>query len=134
MNKILHTMLRVSDLSRSVKFYTEVLEMKILRTLENNDDGYSLVFLGYAEEKETCVIELTHNHGVSKYDMGNAYGHIAIGVENIIHSIAAIKNRGGEFSLDATPLKGSNEVIAFLIDPDGYSIELVERVEHAGAS
>lgn len=127
MNRILHTMLRVSDLPRSIKFYTEVMGMKILRTLENNDEKYSLIFLGYGEETEGSVLELTYNYGVSEYNMGNAYGHIAIGVENIIHSIAAIKKYGVKFSLDATPLKGSNEVIAFLTDPDGYQIELIER-------
>jgi lactoylglutathione lyase len=127
MNRILHTMLRVSDLPRSVKFYTEVMGMKVLRTLENDDERYSLVFLGYGEEAETSVIELTYNHGVSEYSMGNAYGHIAIGVENIIHTIATIKKLGGKFSLNAMPLKGCNEVIAFLTDPDGYQIELIER-------
>ena len=127
MNRMLHTMLRVSDLPRSIKFYSEVLGMKMLRTLEQSDDGYTLVFLGYGEETETCVLELTYNHGVSEYSMGNAYGHIAIGVDNIIHSIAAIKKLGGKFTLDATLLKGSNEVIAFLLDPDGYQIELIER-------
>lgn len=129
MNRILHTMLRVSDLPCSIKFYTEVMGMKILRTLENNDENYSLVFLGYGEEAETSVLELTYNHGVSEYSMGNAYGHIAIGVENIIYSIAAIKKLGGKFSLDATPLNGSDEVIAFLTDPDGYHIELIQRAE-----
>lgn len=128
MNRMLHTMLRVSDLPRSLKFYSEVLGMRILRTLEQNDDGYTLVFLGYGEETETCVLELTYNHGVSEYSMGNAYGHIAIGVGNIIHTIEAIKKLGGEFTLEATPLKGSDEVIAFLLDPDGYQIELIERL------
>ncbi len=130
MKRILHTMLRVSDLQRSIKFYTEVMGMRILRTLENNDEKYSLVFLGYGDEAETSVLELTYNHGVSEYNVGNAYGHIAIGVDNIIQSIAAIKKPGGELSLDATPLKGSNDVIAFLSDPDGYQIELIERSEY----
>lgn len=129
MNSILHTMLRVSDLSRSVKFYTDVMGMKVLRELENNDEKYSLVFLGYGKESETSVLELTYNHGVSEYDMGNAYGHIAIGVDNIIQSIATITKRGGKFTLGATPLKGSDEVIVFLTDPDGYQVELIERTE-----
>ena len=130
MKRILHTMLRVSDLQRSIKFYTDVMGMRILRTLKNNDEKYSLVFLGYGDEAETSVLELTYNHGVSEYNVGNAYGHIAIGVNNIIQSIAAIKKPGGKLSLDATPLKGSNEVIAFLSDPDGYQIELIERSEY----
>lgn len=129
MKRILHTMLRVSDLQRSIRFYTEVMGMKLLRMLEQNDDSYTLAFLGYGEETETCVLELTYNHGVSEYDMGNAYGHIAIGVQNIVQSVAEIKKLGGEFSLDATPLKGSDEVIAFVTDPDGYQIELIERPE-----
>jgi len=127
MNRILHTMLRVSDLHRSITFYTEVMGMTLLRMLEQNDDSYTLAFLGYGEETETSVLELTYNHGVSEYDMGNAYGHIAIGVQNIVHTVAVIKKLGGEFSLDVTPLKGSNEVIAFVTDPDGYQIELIER-------
>jgi len=127
MNRILHTMLRVSDLTRSIDFYRNVMGMKLLRTLEQNDEGYTLAFLGYAEESETSVLELTYNHGVSEYDMGNAYGHIAIGVENIVRTVAAIKKLGGKFSLEATPLKNSNEVIAFVNDPDGYQIELIER-------
>lgn len=125
--RILHTMLRVRDMDKSVTFYTEVLGMRLLRTLEQNSEGYTLSFLGYGEESETCVLELTYNHGVSEYDMGTAYGHIAIGVHNIVHTIAAIKKLGGKFSLDATPLKGSNEIIAFMNDPDGYQIELIER-------
>lgn len=127
MKRMLHTMLRVSDMTRSINFYTNIMGMKLLRTLEQNDEGYTLAFLGYADESETSVLELTYNHGVSEYDMGNAYGHIAIGVQNIVHTVAAIKKLGGKFSLDATPLKNSNEVIAFVSDPDGYQIELIER-------
>lgn len=127
MNRMLHTMLRVSDLTRSISFYTDVMGMKLLRTLEQDSEGYTLAFLGYADESETSVLELTYNHGVSEYDMGNAYGHIAIGVQNIVHTVAAIKKLGANFSLDATPLKNSNEIIAFVSDPDGYQIELIER-------
>lgn len=127
MKRILHTMLRVSDLQRSITFYTEVMGMKLLRILEQNEDSYTLAFLGYDEETETSVLELTYNHGVSEYDMGNAYGHMAIGVQNIVRTVTAIKKLGGDFSLDATPLKGSNEIIAFVTDPDGYQIELIER-------
>ena len=127
MKRILHTMLRVSDLQRSVTFYTEVMGMKLLRMLEQDDERYTLAFLGYGEETETSVLELTYNHSVSEYEMGNAYGHIAVGVKNIVHTVAEIKKLGGVFSLDATPLKGSNEVIAFVTDPDGYQIELIER-------
>lgn len=127
MKRMLHTMLRVSNFQRSIRFYTEVMGMKLLRTLEQNDDDYTLAFLGYGGEEETCVLELTYNHGVSEYVMGNAYGHIAIGVENIIHATDEIKKHGGHFFLEATALKGSDEVIAFLTDPDGYQIELIER-------
>jgi lactoylglutathione lyase len=127
MNRILHTMLRVKDISQSIRFYTEVMGMRMLRTLENKDEKYTLVFMGYGDESETSVIELTYNHGQAGYDMGNAFGHIAIGVDNIKQTILEIKKSGGNFTLEATALAGSNETIAFLTDPDGYSIELIER-------
>ena len=120
-------MLRVKDLNRSIKFYTEVMGMKLLRTLEQTDEDYTLAFLGYGEETETAVLELTYNYGVSQYNMGNAYGHIAIGVEDVMKESIKIKQQGVCFSLDATQLKGSNEIIAFLTDPDGYQVELIER-------
>ena len=120
-------MLRVSDLNKSIKFYTEVMGMKLLRSLEQTDENYTLSFLGYGREGESAVIELTYNHGVTNYTMGNAYGHIAIGVNDIIEESEIIKEKGGEFLLDVTPLNGSNELIAFIVDPDGYKIEIIEH-------
>ena len=120
-------MLRVSDLNRSIKFYTDIMGMKLLRTMEQPEEDYTLAFLGYGSEVNTAVIELTYNHGESKYRMGNAYGHIAVGVEDIIEESKNIKEKGGQFSLEVTSLKGSNEMIAFIVDPDGYQIEMIER-------
>lgn len=125
--RILHTMLRISDINRSVKFYTEALGMKVLRTLEQAEDNYTLIFLGYSDEAKSTVLELTYNHGITDYEIGNAYGHIAIGVSNIQQTVASIKEWGGQFTLEPRPLKGSDETIAFLTDPDGYPIELIER-------
>jgi len=127
MKRILHTMLRVTDLNTSIKFYTNVMGMKLIRSLDQPEESYTLAFLGYGREEDTAVLELTHNHGVTKYTMGNAYGHIAVGVDNIIEESKSIKNKGGEFALDVTALKGSNELIAFVTDPDGYQIELIQR-------
>lgn len=125
--RILHTMLRVSNLAVSIKFYTEYLGMKVLRTFEQLEDRYTLAFLGYNSESESAVLELTYNHGITNYISGNAYGHIAIGVTNIRQVVSDIKNKGGLFCLEPTRLKGGDETIAFLADPDGYQIELIER-------
>jgi len=125
--RILHTMLRVSDLNRSVSFYTRVLKMRVLRTFDNPEDKFSLTFLGYGDESETCVLELTYNYGVDKYDLGSAYGHIAIGVEYCEQACAEIVARGGEITYGPATMEGLNETIAFVKDPDGYQIELVER-------
>lgn len=127
MKKILHTMLRVNDLNQSVNFYTHVMGMKLLRTLQQPSESYTLAFLGYGREEDTAVLELTYNYGVTKYTLGNAYGHIAVGVDNIREERKSIKEKGGKLTLDVTELKGSNELIAFVIDPDGYQIELIER-------
>jgi lactoylglutathione lyase len=127
MQKILHIMLRINNIQRSVNFYTQVLGMKVLRTLDQPDEKYTLTFLGFEQESETCVLELTYNYGVSTYELGNAYGHIAIGVSDIQRVTTEIKNCGVQFSMEPTQLKGSNETIAFLTDPDGYQIELIER-------
>lgn len=127
MHRMLHTMIRISDLQRSIDFYTQILGMSVLRTLDQPDERYTLVFLGFGEESETCVLELTYNYGVSNYELGNAYGHIAIGVSDIQQVTAEIKRRRVQFLLEPTPLKGSNEIIAFITDPDGYQIELIER-------
>jgi lactoylglutathione lyase len=125
--RILHTMLRVGDLQRSVAFYTGVLGMTLLRTTERPEQKYSLAFVGYGDESEGAVLELTHNHGVDRYDLGTAYGHIAIEVPDAAAACAAVRAKGGEVTREAGPVKGGSTVIAFVQDPDGYKIELIER-------
>jgi lactoylglutathione lyase len=125
--RILHTMLRVGDLDRSVKFYTEVLGMRLLRTTDRPDQKYSLAFVGYDEEDRTAVLELTYNYGVEKYEMGTAYGHIAIAVPDAYRACEEVKKRGGSVTREAGPVKGGTTVIAFVQDPDGYKIELIQR-------
>ena len=125
--RMLHTMLRVGDLDRSVKFYTEVLGMKCLRTTDRPDQKYSLAFVGYDDEEKTAVLELTYNYGVDKYDLGTAYGHVALAVENAAKACEEVKRRGGKVTREAGPVKGGTTVIAFVEDPDGYKIELIER-------
>ena len=127
MPRIFHTMLRIGNIQQSLYFYTYVLGMKVIRTLDQPDEKYSLTFFGYGSESDTAVLELTFNYGVTGYKLGNAYGHVAIGVENIQQAYKDITLKGGNFSLKPTQLKGSDEVIAFLIDPDGYQVELIER-------
>lgn len=124
--RILHTMLRVGDLDRSIAFYTNVMGMTLLRQRENPEYKYTLAFLGYGEESTDAVIELTYNWGVTEYDMGNAYGHIAIGVEDIYQTCAAIRAAGGTISREPGPVKGGKTHIAFVRDPDGYAIELIQ--------
>ena len=125
--RILHTMLRVGDLQRSIKFYQEVLGMRLLRTSENPEYKYSLAFLGYDDEDKSAVLELTYNWGVESYELGTAYGHIAIGVDNIYQTCEAVKAAGGKVSREAGPVKGGTTVIAFVEDPDGYKIEFIEN-------
>ena len=127
MNRILHIMLRVSNLEKSIEFYSEILDMDLLRTVDHPDQGFSLTFLGYAKESETCVIELTYNYGVNKYELGNAFGHIAIGVDDCYTACIQIEALGGNIVREPGPLIGSNEIIAFVEDPDGYKIELIAR-------
>lgn len=124
--RLLHTMLRVGDLQRSIAFYTNVLGMKLLRTSENPEYKYSLAFVGYGPETEEAVIELTYNWGVESYDMGNAYGHIALSVDNAAEACERIRQNGGNVTREAGPVKGGSTVIAFVEDPDGYKIELIE--------
>lgn len=125
--RILHTMLRVGNLERSIKFYTEVLGMRLLRTSENEQYNYSLAFLGYADESENAVLELTYNWGVDHYDLGNAFGHIALGIDNIYTTVEAVRLAGGKITREPGPVLGGKTVIAFAEDPDGYKIEFIEN-------
>lgn len=125
--RFLHTMLRVGDLQRSIDFYTKVMGMKLLRTTDRPDQKYSLAFLGYEANPDQAELELTYNYGTTQYDMGTAYGHIAIGVENAAATCAAVKAVGGNVTREAGPVKGGSTVIAFVQDPDGYKTELIER-------
>ena len=124
--RLLHTMLRVGDLQRSIDFYTNVLGMKLLRTSENPEYKYSLAFVGYGPESEEAVIELTYNWGVDSYELGTAYGHIALEVDNAAAACERIRSNGGNVTREAGPVKGGTTVIAFVEDPDGYKIELIE--------
>ena len=124
--RILHTMLRVTDLQRSIGFYTSVLGMKVLRQRENKLGKYSLAFLGYGEEKDTTVLELTYNWGKTEYDLGDAFGHIAIAVDDVYQACDRIKSAGGKVVREAGPMKGGASILAFVEDPDGYKIELLE--------
>ena len=129
--RLLHTMLRVGNLQRSIDFYTTVLDMKLLRTSENPEYKYSLAFVGYGNNPDHAEIELTYNHGVESYDLGSAYGHIALGVPDAYAACAKIKESGGNVTREAGPVKGGSTVIAFVTDPDGYKIELIQRADHA---
>jgi lactoylglutathione lyase len=129
--RLLHTMLRVGDLQRSIRFYTEVMGMTLLRTSENPSQNYSLAFLGYGSNPEHAELELTYNHGVSSYEMGTAYGHIAIGVPDAYAACDKIRASGGKVTREAGPVKGGTTVIAFVTDPDGYKVELIQRAETA---
>jgi lactoylglutathione lyase len=125
--RLLHTMLRVGDLDRAVKFYTEVLGMRLLRTTDRPDQKYSLAFVGYDDEDRSAVLELTYNYGVDRYEMGTAYGHVAIAVADAYKACDEVRRRGGSVTREAGPVKGGTTVIAFVQDPDGYKIELIQR-------
>jgi len=125
--RLLHTMLRVGNLDRSVKFYTEVLGMKLLRTTDRPEQKYSLAFVGYDTEDKASVLELTYNYGVDKYDLGAGFGHIALEVPDCAKACADVKKQGGTVTREAGPVKGGTTVIAFVADPDGYKIEFIER-------
>lgn len=125
--RILHTMLRISDMARSIEFYTKVLGMQVLRTSDNPEYKYSLAFVGYGKESENAVIELTYNWGVDSYDLGNAFGHIALGVNDVAATCQSIRSAGGKVTREAGPVKGGTTIIAFVEDPDGYKIELIEN-------
>ena len=125
--RILHTMLRVGDLPRAIDFYTRVLGMKLLRTTDRPEQKYRLAFVGYGDESSGAVLELTYNYDVSSYDLGTGFGHVAIEVEDAAASCAAVRAAGGAVTREAGPVKGGTTVIAFVQDPDGYKIELIER-------
>ena len=125
--RILHTMLRVGDLQRSVKFYTEVLGMKLLRTTDRPEQKYSLAFVGYDGEDRSAVLELTYNYGVERYDLGSAFGHVAVEVPDVKKACERVKSAGGKVTREPGPVKGGTTVIAFAEDPDGYKIEFIER-------
>jgi lactoylglutathione lyase len=125
--RILHTMLRVGDLQRSIDFYTKLLGMKLLRTTDRPEQQYTLAFVGYGNNPEHAELELTYNYGVEKYELGTAFGHLAIGVPDVYKTCDAVKSQGGTVTREAGPVKGGTTVIAFVQDPDGYKIELIER-------
>ncbi|HWP19415.1 MAG TPA: lactoylglutathione lyase [Burkholderiaceae bacterium] len=125
--RILHTMLRVGDLQRSIDFYTKVMGMKLLRTTDRPEQQYSLAFVGYGTNPEHAEIELTYNYGVDRYELGTAYGHIAIEVPDAYAACDRIRAAGGVITREPGPVKGGTTVIAFVTDPDGYKIELIER-------
>lgn len=129
--RMLHTMLRVGDMQRSIEFYTRVLGMQLLRTTDRPEQKYSLAFVGFGSEKEQAVLELTYNYGVDRYELGTAFGHIAIAVPDAYAACARIKAAGGTVTREAGPVKGGSTVIAFVQDPDGYKIELIQA-DHAG--
>ncbi|MBR0646986.1 lactoylglutathione lyase [Plastoroseomonas hellenica] len=125
--RMLHTMIRVGDLDRSVAFYTKLLGMKELRRRDVPDGKYTLVFVGYADENEQAVIELTYNYGVEKYEMGTGFGHLAVGVPDVAAVCEAVRAGGGKVTREAGPVKFGTTIIAFVEDPDGYKIELIQR-------
>lgn len=125
--RILHTMLRVTDLAKSIAFYTEVLGMKLLRQSDNTEYQYTLAFVGYGDEKDGAVLELTYNYGVTEYELGTAFGHIALEVDDVYKACADIRARGGVVSREPGPVKGGTTEIAFVRDPDNYAIELIQK-------
>ncbi|MDB5727588.1 MAG: gloA [Noviherbaspirillum sp.] len=125
--RILHTMLRVGDLDKSIAFYTDVLGMKLLRKSDYPEGKFTLAFVGYQPESEGAVLELTHNWDTPKYDLGNGYGHIALEVDDAYKACEAVKARGGKVTREAGPMKHGTTVIAFVEDPDGYKIEFIQK-------
>jgi lactoylglutathione lyase len=125
--RLLHTMLRVGDLQRSIDFYTRVLGMQLLRTTERPEQKYSLAFVGYGRNPDHAEIELTYNHGVDHYELGTAFGHLALEVPDAAAACARIRAAGGAVTREAGPVQGGSTVIAFVADPDGYKIELIEH-------
>jgi lactoylglutathione lyase len=132
--RLLHTMLRVGDLERSLAFYTEVLGMRLLRRKDYPEGRFTLAFVGYGPESDHTVLELTHNWDTEAYEIGTGYGHIAIGVEDIAATCEAIEGKGGRLVRPPGPMKHGTTVIAFLADPDGYRVELIQRAAPAAAA
>jgi lactoylglutathione lyase len=124
--RLLHTMLRVGNLEESLKFYCDILGMKLLRRKDYPGGEFTLAFVGYGDESDTAVIELTHNWGQDKYDLGNGYGHIALGVDDIYGTCETVKTLGGKVTREPGPMKHGSTVIAFVEDPDGYKVELIQ--------
>jgi lactoylglutathione lyase len=131
--RLLHTMLRVGDLERSLRFYTEVLGMQLLRRRDYPEGRFTLAFVGYGEERDNAVLELTHNWDTIHYEIGSGYGHIALGVDDIQGVCSAIREKGGRVVREPGPMKHGNTVIAFVEDPDGYKVELIELASRAAA-
>ena len=125
--RLLHTMLRVTDLQRAIDFYTRVLGMTLLRTTERPEQKYSLAFVGFGSNPEHAEIELTYNHGVHQYEMGTAFGHLALGVSDVYATCERIRALGGHITREPGPVAGGTRVIAFVADPDGYKIELIQQ-------
>ena len=125
--RLLHTMIRVGDLDKSIAFYTGVLGMKLLRRKDYPDGKFTLAFVGYGDEGDTAVIELTHNWDTKKYDLGNGFGHLAVSVPDAYKACDAVKGQGGKVTREAGPMKHGTTVIAFVEDPDGYKIEFIQR-------
>jgi lactoylglutathione lyase len=132
--RLLHTMLRVGNLEQSLKFYCDVLGMKLLRQKDYPGGEFTLAFVGYGEESDTSVIELTYNWGVEKYELGTAYGHIALGVDDIYGTCERIRAQGGKVTREPGPMKHGSTVIAFVEDPDGYKVELIQAKEQVALS
>ena len=130
--RILHTMLRVGNLQRSIDFYTQVIGMKLLRSTDRPEQKYSLAFLGFEANPAQAELELTYNYGTESYDMGTAYGHLAIGVPDVYAAVEKIRAAGGTITREAGPVKGGTSEIAFVQDPDGYKVELIQRAGTAG--
>ncbi len=132
--RILHTMLRVGDLQRSIDFYTKVLGMKLLRTSDNPEYKYTLAFVGYGNNPDHAELELTYNYGVDSYDIGTAYGHLALSAEDIYAVCDEVRAKGGNITREPGPVKGGTTVIAFITDPDGYKVELIQRKDSEGGA
>jgi lactoylglutathione lyase len=124
--RVLHTMLRVGNLQRSIDFYSKALGMRLLRTADRPEQKYTLAFVGYGDERDHAVLELTYNYGVDHYELGSGFGHVAIGVPDVKAACQQVRNAGGVVTREPGPVKGGTTMIAFVQDPDGYKIELIE--------